>query len=246
MLLELIIYAAIAVFMLWRLYTLLGSRDGFDRQDSGWLGQKRRDATADQDDQAVEVIDTTAERIDGDGAHHPEQSPKQATKQPNAQPRGQRASGQGGTKLLQKLDPTFDPDRFLAGAQGAFRLIVEAFAKADWPALEPYVTPPMAQEFRLAHQALVTAQQRQEQNLLDIRQATLDQVWLQGADAFIRVRFVSEQIMVIYDQNQQVVDGHPTNPVVMEDLWTFTRPLASRDPQWWLTAVDEPEEADTP
>jgi predicted lipid-binding transport protein (Tim44 family) len=116
------------------------------------------------------------------------------------------------------LDPTFDQERFLAGAQGAFRLIVEAFAKADWSALQPYVTPTMAQDFQDAHQAIITAGHRQEQKLLDIRQATLDQVWIQGSDAFIRVRFVSEQILVVYDAHQQIVEGHPTNSIVLEDL----------------------------
>ncbi|MFN9253512.1 MAG: Tim44/TimA family putative adaptor protein [Holosporaceae bacterium] len=236
MLLELIIYAAIAVFMLWRLYTLLGSRDGFDRPSGGWFGQKSQDGQSQKaegdakEDAAGDVIDTTAEIL-----------PSATT--PDGKSQVFRSSSLSGTKLLKKLDPTFDQDRFLAGAPGAFRLIVEAFAKADWPALHPYVTPTMAQDFQDAHQAIITAGHRQEQKLLDIRQATLDQVWIQGTDAFIRVRFVSEQILVVYDAHQQIVEGHPTNSIVLEDLWTFTRPLASRDPQWWLAVVDEPEEA---
>jgi predicted lipid-binding transport protein (Tim44 family) len=239
LLLELIIYAAIAVFMLWRLYTLLGSRDGFDRPSGGWFGQKSPDGQSqkaegngkdDSTGDVGDVIDTTAEIL-----------PSGTT--PDGKSQVFRSSSLSGTKLLKKLDPTFDQERFLAGAQGAFRLIVEAFAKSDWPALQPYVTPTMAQDFQEAQQALITAGHHQEQKLLDIRQATLDQVWIQGTDAFIRVRFVSEQTLVVYDAHQQVVEGHPTNPIVLEDLWTFTRPLASRDSQWWLSAVDEPEEA---
>jgi len=57
---------------------------------------------------------------------------------------------------------------------------------------------------------------------------------LDGRIATLTVKFVSEQISVTCDAKGEVIDGDPEHIVQMIDIWTFSRNLRSRDPNWTL------------
>ncbi|MEE1561778.1 MAG: Tim44/TimA family putative adaptor protein, partial [Alphaproteobacteria bacterium] len=57
---------------------------------------------------------------------------------------------------------------------------------------------------------------------------------LDGRIATLTVKFVSEQISVTCDAEGEVIDGDPEHIVQMIDIWTFSRNLRSRDPNWTL------------
>jgi predicted lipid-binding transport protein (Tim44 family) len=238
MLIQLLVYAVIALFILWRLYETLGTGGGFGGGAGGsnsWWASKK--------DAGSPIIDVQAEPVDEDASGKPKDKDG-AKPAPAAEVMrgGANPNLSSGLAQLQKIDPSFQEKSFLVGAEGAFKLIVEGYAKGDLPAIQPYVTTEMAKTFADDRHALEAAGQRYEQTLHEVRQATIDQIWLQGNAAFVRVRFVSEQTTVVYDRAQSVVEGDPATPVVLEDLWTFTRPLNNKTPQWWLCATEEPEE----
>jgi predicted lipid-binding transport protein (Tim44 family) len=51
------------------------------------------------------------------------------------------------------------------------------------------------------------------------------------------VKFVSEQTNVTRAADGSIVDGNPDRVVEKTDLWTFSRALRSRDPNWTLAAT---------
>ena len=54
----------------------------------------------------------------------------------------------------------------------------------------------------------------------------------------LSVRFVSELISATKDRDGKVVDGDPEAAQSVRDVWTFTRDLRSRDPNWKLAATE--------
>ena len=52
--------------------------------------------------------------------------------------------------------------------------------------------------------------------------------------AFITVKFVTEQVNVTRDRNDEVIEGDPNHVANVTDIWTFARNTRARDPNWTL------------
>ncbi|TAJ25636.1 MAG: Tim44/TimA family putative adaptor protein, partial [Reyranella sp.] len=61
---------------------------------------------------------------------------------------------------------------------------------------------------------------------------------MQGTHADVTVRFVSEQINVVRNDEGQIVDGNPNEVQKVVDLWTFRRDTKSSDPNWQLVKTE--------
>jgi len=122
-------------------------------------------------------------------------------------------------------DPTFDEKSFLAGAKSAFQMIVSAFAAGDLATLRPLLSSNLYGEFG---RAISARPHREQGNAIRFEgpvEAEIVDAGMSGREAHIQVRFASRQM-------------HPgdTQPPEEEtiDLWSFSRDLASRDPNWQL------------
>jgi predicted lipid-binding transport protein (Tim44 family) len=51
------------------------------------------------------------------------------------------------------------------------------------------------------------------------------------------VKIVSEQVNVTKNASGEVVDGNANHIAEVIDIWTFSRDLRSRDPNWKLIAT---------
>jgi predicted lipid-binding transport protein (Tim44 family) len=60
---------------------------------------------------------------------------------------------------------------------------------------------------------------------------------IESDTALVTVKFVSDQTNVTRAADRSVVDGDPERVVEKTDLWTFSRALHSRDPNWTLVAT---------
>ncbi len=76
--------------------------------------------------------------------------------------------------------------------------------------------------------------------MVGIKEASLVETELQGRTAFVTVKFVSEQINVMTDEDGAEVDGDRNQVTTVTDLWTFARNMRSRDPNWTLVATQSP------
>ena len=63
---------------------------------------------------------------------------------------------------------------------------------------------------------------------------------MQGDEALVTVKFVSEQINATIDDNGELVDGDRSTIVTVTDIWTFSRDTRSSDPNWKLAATRSP------
>ncbi len=133
-------------------------------------------------------------------------------------------------------DPSFDPPKFLDGAETAFRTVVTAFAAGDRATLKPLLTENVFQTFDAAITAREQAQERHRTEIKSIRSATIEDAQILSDQAAIIVHFVSEQVNLTLDGSGNPASG--TEAVTeLSDLWTFERALKSKDLVWRLASA---------
>jgi predicted lipid-binding transport protein (Tim44 family) len=142
---------------------------------------------------------------------------------------------------LAAADPGFDRAGFIAGARAAFEIIVTAFATGDVAALKPLLSPDVYSGFADAINARLQAKETLETKIVAIRGADIVESKVEGEMALVTVKFVSDQIIVVRGMNGAVLEGEPDQAAEKTDLWTFSRPVRAQDPNWTLIATHAPE-----
>ncbi|HKW53964.1 MAG TPA: Tim44/TimA family putative adaptor protein [Stellaceae bacterium] len=210
--LDIVLFAVIAGFLILRLRSVLGRRTGNER---------RRDPFVPPKPGAPENVVTL-----------PRGGP------PVVPPPANVSSTAGGpVARLKAADPRFDEAAFLAGARGAFEIIVNAFAKGDTAALQPLLSDAVYASFAEAIRNRLAQRETLETNLLAIKAIELTEGEIENDTAFVTAKFVSDQTNVTRAVDGSVVEGDPERVVEKTDLWTFSRALRSRDPNWMLVAT---------
>lgn len=212
---DLILFGMIAAFLVLRLRSILGKRQGFERPPEA---PARPDLRVVEGGLQPPVINGAAEPV-----------PMRALPDP--------ASATGRALLaMHAIDGNFHPGRFLDGAEGAFRMIVAAFAAGDREALRPLLSDDTWNAFAGAITAREQAGETQRTEIRTVDSATIEQAELRGGHAVITVNFISDQVNLTVGR-----DGLPTagTDAVTEikDMWTFERDLGSADPTWRLVAA---------
>jgi predicted lipid-binding transport protein (Tim44 family) len=223
---DIILFAMIAVFLILRLRSVLGRRDGHEGNFSDFINRlsqnnKDKEGAAGNDNiihldkQDDEDFRPAAATIEEE-----EQSPLLT-----------------GLRSIAAADRDFDPDEFISGARIAFEYILGAYASGDAKALKPLLSSDVFANFEKSIRDREEAKQSMEETLVGIRKADLVEAGMEGAVAQITVKFVSDQVHALSDEEGTVVEGDPNKIVSVTDFWTFTHDTRSRDPNWSLAAT---------
>lgn len=214
--LDILILAAIAGFLLLRLRSVLGRRTGHERPPPEDMANKRG-ADARSDGNVVELPDRGG-RQDQAEAEVQEIDADDAVAAALAQIRAATGS--------------FTSKEFLAGARGAFELVVHAFATGDTGTLRSLLTEEVFDEFSAEIRTRLEAQETLETTVIGVKSTDIIEARLEGRQAFVTVKFVSEQVVVTRDAEGHVIVGDPNSVSQITDIWTFGRNTRSRDPNW--------------
>lgn len=209
-----VLLAMVAAFLALRLYSVLGKRTGHE-QPLPKPAEDRVVASA-----LPRAVETTAE-------------PREPVVKPfegNAEP---------GIRAIIAAEQGFDVNRFVDGAQAAYRMILEAFWKGDEDTLRDLVSPDVGRAFSDAIAARQAAGQVLDNRLVSIDKAKITGASLQGKEARITVRFDALIAAVTRDAEGNVIAGSTSDALETHDIWTFARTLRSSDPNWKLSDTDE-------
>lgn len=221
---DIIIYALVAAGLVFWLRNVLGTRHGEERDRSNpYLSPAENTSPAARDNPAV-----------------PAAAPEQGAEEKIAmlgRARGQvfsveNKTAENGLLDILRADRNFDAGFFLEGAQEAFVMIVEAFAKGDHETLKDLLSEDVCRAFE---GAIAERQQRGETQVTDIhsiRRAEILEAGIRDKTARITVRFTADETSVTRDAEGQILSGHPDRVSEMRDIWTFARDVKSRDPRW--------------
>lgn len=213
--LEILLLAMVAGFIVLRLRSVLGRRTG---------AEPRRPPAA--------------------GQPNPQQAPGNVIPLPGRQTPAQETfegPAAAGLGKISAADPSFNAADFLNGGKGAYEMIVTAFAKGDVAMLRSLLGDEVYRSFAAAIEQRQSRGETQETTLVGIKEAEIVEADLtSNRMAEVTVRFVSELVNATRDKAGQLVGGNPNAVEETIDIWTFARNLRSSDPNWQLIATATP------
>lgn len=212
---QLLVLAGIALFLILRLKSVLGSREGFEKPPApAPITDARRNK--------FEVIEGGPDRDISD--HVPEGS-----------------SAAKALAAMKQAEPSFSVSEFLRGARGAYEMILMAFERGDLAEVRAFLAPDVYDAFAEVVSARKARALTVESDFGGIREVTLQDAEFdpKTREGEVTIRFASELTSVTRDARGKVVDGSKTELRRQRDVWTFARAMGSNDPNWLLVATGE-------
>jgi predicted lipid-binding transport protein (Tim44 family) len=214
--LQIIVLAAVAVFLIIKLRSVLGTREGFEKPPI----PMQPAPTARQS--KFEVIEGG---VDQDITDHAPEGSASA-----------RALSQ-----IKSMEREFTVAEFLRGARGAYEMILMAYERGDISNVRAFLSDEVAESFQAAidqrnAQGLVTKAEFVGLREIALHDAEYDAT---SKTAEVTVRFVGELTAVTKDASGAVISGSPDEVKRQRDVWSFARVLGSKDPNWQLVATSD-------
>ncbi len=214
-LIQLLVLAGIAVFLILRLRSVLGTREGFEKpplpDDVPGPGARRD----------FEVIEGGPDR---DITDHVAENSHAAAE----------------LAAMKRIEPEFSVTDFVQGARSAYEMIVMAFERGTIEEVRNLLSDEVYEVF-----AQVLRQREEqglsvEAEFIGVREVTIVDARLDkdSNEAEITVRLVGELTWVVRDRDGKVIEGSPTEVKRQKDVWVFSRIMGSPDPNWRLVATD--------
>ena len=198
---EIVLLAMLAGFIGLRLVSVLGKRTGTENSVVPLRGA------------AAAVVTAAAGRTD---------SP---VRRVVAVPAGTPADVAPALQAIADVDTGFDPAKFVAGAQAAYRMVLDAFWAGDAAAMAGLVSDEVLEHFRVA---IAHRDAALPHTLVSVDGAAITAARMVGQMAEITVRF--EATIAGTTGADEAASGH--------DVWTFSRHVGAADPAWLLIATD--------
>ncbi len=213
---QLLVLAGIAVFLILRLRGVLGTREGFEKPPVAGASTRklgRKDLSVIEGSPDPDIADHAA-----DGSE---------TAQALA--------------AMKRIDPAFNVGEFLQGARGAYEMILMAFERGDLAPVKAFIAP----EVYAAFDSVIEAREKQgvkiEASFVGVSDLAVQSAEIDSAtnEADVSVRFTGELTRVVRDKGGDVTEGSPTAIQRQKDIWTFSRTMGSENPNWLLVATGE-------
>ena len=213
---QLLVLAGIAIFLILRLRSVLGTREGFEKPRTQKPTSKRRSAPD------LEVIDGGP---DPDVTDYVE------------------ADSDTGKALaaMKAADRSFNVREFVRGARGAYEMILSGFEKGELSEIKPFLSNDVYEAF-----AGVVEAREKEGLSVDFTFVGISETTLVGAEfdkatneGEVSVKFVSESTSAVYDKGGDLKEGSTTEIKKQRDILTFGRTMGTGDPNWFLVATGE-------
>ncbi|QPM91482.1 Tim44/TimA family putative adaptor protein [Pseudooceanicola algae] len=214
--LQLLVLAGIAIFLILRLKNVLGTREGFEKPPV---------PTQPQPDARTGTFEVITGGPDPDITDHVAEDSQAA-----------RALTQ-----MKGLEPDFSVSEFLGGARAAYEMILMGFEKGNLEDVKGLLGEDVHESF-----AEVIAAREQQGLTVDAEFVGIRELTLVGAEfdpatsrAELTVRFLGQLTQVVHDSNGAVVEGEPGKVKTQRDIWTFERQMGVDDLNWQLVATGE-------
>lgn len=223
-----IIFALLAVFLVWKLRSILGTRSGNEKPPRNPFLERVRGKPGQAGDGKVVTLPGAPE-------------PASTARVDSAQ--SWQGFAEPGSKVWSALDriaaadPGFSAPAFITGAKTAYELIITAFAAGNRDLLQSLLAKDVFDSFAAAISDREKRGDKVDTTFVSIDEATITDADLRGKTAEITLRFAAQLITSTHDREGLLIEGSPDKVVEIKDVWTFVRDAGSRDPNWRLVAT---------
>ncbi|MBR1734789.1 MAG: Tim44 domain-containing protein [Alphaproteobacteria bacterium] len=134
-------------------------------------------------------------------------------------------------------DLGFIPNGFLEKSKKAFEIVFEAYANGDKDTLKGLLAPKLYSAFCLAIDDRQSRGEKLEGILVRFLSAEIVESSINNEDAFITVKFVTEQSNVLKSRDGIVLEGDSDFVEKRTDTWVFCHKKSSNSPVWLLYEI---------
>ena len=214
-LIQLLVLAGVAIFLILRLRSVLGTREGFEKPPI-----QRNEAESRRPN--LEVIEGGPDRDITD--HVPENSP-----------------AADAFADMKRVDQTFNVGEFLGGAKGAYEMILMAFETGNLSSVRPFISEDVYKAFASGIEAREKNGITVEASFIGVSETAVQDAEFDSTtrEAEITIRFMGEFNYTVRDKAGDIIEGGPTTVKRQRDVWTFARTMGTDDPNWTLVATGE-------
>lgn len=214
-LIQLLVLAGIAVFLILRLKNVLGTRDGFE---PGPSQAPMSDSGPSHDFEVIEGgpdLDIT-DHVDEDS------------------PAAEALAN------MKRIEPSFNVTEFLGGARGAYEMIVMGYENGELDQIQPFLAEDIYDSFVDGVAAREDQGLTIEASFGGVRELTLVDAQLDSEtnEAELTIRFTGELTSAVRNSDGEIIEGSLTEVKRQKDTWTFARHMGSDDPNWMLVSTD--------
>ena len=148
------------------------------------------------------------------------------------------------SKPLNEIDailvtiPNFKKESFISGAKKAFQIITEAFNKGDVETLKMLVSTSIFNKMQK-----IIAQRKEEQisaetDFICFNRAEIVKASITDKNkALISIEFVSEQVNLLRNKDNEIIEGDENYIQTITDVWTFEKKLDAKTLNWLLVST---------
>ncbi|WP_375264565.1 Tim44/TimA family putative adaptor protein [Planktotalea sp.] len=211
---QLLVLAGIAVFLILRLKNVLGTREGFEKPPAAAPTTRKRPE--------LEVIEGGP---DLDIADHTDGMPEAAE----------------ALAKMKAAEPSFGVSDFLGGARGAYEMILMGFERGDLADIKPFLDDDVYESFAEVVELREKQGLSVEASFVGIREMALADATFDNESGIgeVSVKFIGEMTSVVRDNAGEIVEGDEKKIKRQKDVWTFARKMGADDPNWQLVATGE-------
>ena len=215
-LIQLLVLAGIAIFLILKLRSVLGTRDGFEKPplpNEEIRTRVKRDFEVIEGGPDRDIIDHVADGSDAAKA----------------------------LSAMKTAEPGFSVNTFLQGARGAYEMILMSFERGELDAIRAFLDDEIEAAFAQAINAREAEGLTVEATFVGLRELALHNATFSRDTnrAEISVRYVGELTSVIRNKAGEIVEGNPKEIKRQRDIWTYARVMGASDPNWQLVATGD-------
>ena len=219
---QIIVLAAVAFFLFWRLRSVLGSRQGFEKLNKN-VNKKTKSSkiNSNSDDK---IIDIKSNNIDEEIADYVDENSEQFKI----------------LSELKKLEDGWQVSHFVSGAKLAYEEILMAFENGDLNKIKKLSSKEVYTAFKEVIEDRNQKGLQVEAIFGGVRDIRIKDVKLnkKNLEANITMVFQCDITYSIKDKNDKIIEGGPDKVKKQKDVWTFSRKMNSDIPNWYLTKTE--------
>ncbi len=208
---QLLILAGVALFLIFRLKNVLGTRDGFEPKIKDGIKTK---------EEVKNTKDVNENYFDEEVTEYLLDDNKSAE----------------ALSKIKELETDFSLTNFLGGAGSAYEMILMAFQSGDISTVQRFLSSEIKENFEEAIQERDKKGLSIDAEFLGMRDTAIKNVTFNTKDrvAEISVSFLADIKSVVKNKHGEVIEGEEADTKKQFDVWVFSREIGSDNPNWIL------------
>lgn len=226
---DIIILAALAIFIFLRLKSQLGQISDEEKESITKKIKSQREQLLKAQVQAEKDTFLNQHKLNGKANDTSNEVDKKYTKHLD------QKSIDALNQTLQSLN--ISAEFFIQGSKTAFEMVLKSFAKSDVKTLELLLSEKLCSGFKKSIDSRKKEDKTLHTEIISIDEGQILAANINKDKALITVQFLSNQINYLTDKKNKIIQGSKEQINELKDVWTFKKDLKDESPNWIVSTT---------